>query len=133
MTAFRLTRRLRAQDDEGLPATLGSALATVDREGPLTLGELAAREHVAPPSVTKVVEKLVTAGLVARVADESDRRVVRVRTTPTGRRRVAQNRKRRTAWLAAHLTELSPTDLATLDAAAVLLEQIVNSPAGDDE
>lgn len=125
MSAFRLTRLLRQQDDEGLAPTLSAALATIDREGPLTLGELAAREHVAPPTVTKAVEKLVGAGLVARTPDERDRRVAHVRTTATGHRRVLQNRKQRTAWLVGRLATLSPAEIAALDAANEVLERLV--------
>ena len=133
MTAFRLTRLLRQQDTEGLAPTLSAALATIVRDGPLTLGELAAREHVAPPSITKAVEKLVAAGLATRAPDETDRRVVRVRATAAGRRRVAQNRSRRTAWLAGRLTDLSPADLAKLDAATDVLERLIHQSDGDRE
>jgi DNA-binding MarR family transcriptional regulator len=133
LSAFRLTRLLRQQDTDTLPPTLSAALATIDREGPLTLGELAAREHVAPPSITKAVEKLVAAGLVARTPDAADRRCVRVRTTAAGRRRVAQNRSRRTAWLAARVADLSPADLAKLDAGTEVLERLLHRSAGTEE
>jgi DNA-binding MarR family transcriptional regulator len=132
MSAFRLTRLLRQQDDGGLPPTLSAALATIDREGPLTLGDLAAREHVAPPSITKVVDKLEADGLVVRTPAEHDRRVTLVATTAAGRRRVTQNRQLRTAWLAARLEALSPADLAQLDAAADVLERLVTPVDGDD-
>jgi DNA-binding MarR family transcriptional regulator len=131
LTAFRLTRLLRQQDTEGLAPTLSAALATIVRDGPLTLGELAAREHVAPPSITKAVEKLVAAGLATRAPDETDRRVVRVTATAAGRRRVAQNRSRRTAWLAGRLTDLSPADLAKLAAATDVLERLIHQSDGD--
>src|SRR5947208_1760615 len=62
----RLARILRQQDSASLGPTLSSALATVNHEGPLTLGDLSAREHISPPSVTKVVEKLVGAGYISR-------------------------------------------------------------------
>ncbi len=130
MSAFRLTRLLRQQDTEGLAPTLSAALATIVRDGPLTLGELAAREHVAPPSITKAVERLVAAGLATRAPDGTDRRVVRVRATAAGRRRVAQNRSRRTAWLAGQLSDLSPADLATLDAATDVLERLIHRSDG---
>jgi DNA-binding MarR family transcriptional regulator len=133
MSAFRLTRLLRHQDAEGFAPTLSAALATIDRQGPLTLGELAAREHVAPPSITKAVEKLVTAGLVTRVPDATDRRVVRVRVTAAGRRRMAQIRSRRTAWLADRLAALSPADLAALDAATDVLERLIHESGGGEE
>jgi DNA-binding MarR family transcriptional regulator len=132
MSAFRLTRLLRQQDDGGLPATLSAALATIDREGPLTLGDLAAREHVAPPTITKAVDKLVTEGLVARTPAEHDRRVTLVAATAAGRRRVTQNRRLRTAWLAARLADLSPSDLVQLDAAVDVLERLLTPADGDD-
>jgi DNA-binding MarR family transcriptional regulator len=134
LTAFRLTRLLRHQDTDGLPQTLSAALATIEREGPLTLGDLAVREHVAPPSITKAVEKLVGMGFVARTQDDVDRRVARVRITPAGRRRVSQNRSRRTAWLATRVRALPADDIAKLDAAAEVLERLVreSTEGGED-
>jgi DNA-binding MarR family transcriptional regulator len=129
LTAFRLTRLLRQQDTDGLPQTLSAALATIEREGPLTLGDLAVREHVAPPSITKAVEKLVGMGFVARTQDDADRRVARVRVTPAGRRRVRQNRSRRTAWLATRVGALPADDIAKLDAAAEVLERLIRDSA----
>src|SRR5262245_53835215 len=131
MSAFRLTRLLRQQDDGGLSATLSAALATIAREGPITLGDLATHEHVAPPSITKPVDRLVAEGLVARTPAEHDRRVTLVTTTPAGRRRLAQNRQLRTAWLAARLDALSPADLAQVDAALDVLERLVTPRGGD--
>ena len=102
-----------------------AVLATVDREGPLTLGDLAQREHVAPPSITKAVEKLEGMGFVARQRDDSDRRVWWVKVTPAGRRHVVQNRSRRTAWLATRLQELAPGDRARLAEAVDVLERLI--------
>src|ERR1700712_644806 len=72
LSVTRLARILRHQDAGTLAPTLSAALATVDREGPLTLGDLAQREHVAPPSITKAVDKLAGMGFVERRADETD-------------------------------------------------------------
>src|SRR3954452_24085536 len=95
-SVIRLGRLLRQQDRSGLSPTLSASLATIAREGPLTLGELAAHEQVAPPSVTKVVGKLEAEGLVTRQADAADRRVSRVQVTDAGRQRLEANRDRRT-------------------------------------
>ena len=104
LSATRLARQLRQESDAGLSPSQLSALATIERHGPLTLGALAEHERVAPPSVTKVVAKLEAAGLVERQLDAADRRVARVSTTP-GRRRAASPRSAsaKTAWLAARL------------------------------
>ena len=127
-SVIRLARLLRQQDRSGLSPTLTAALATISREGPLTLGELAGREQVAPPSITKVVAKLEAEGLVSRRADTTDRRVSRVAITRAGQRRLEANRSRRTAWLESRLRELPPEELAQLEAAVGVLERLVASP-----
>src|SRR5437867_8374777 len=62
----RLGRRLRQQSDGDVTATMLSALSSVDRLGPLTLGELAAAERVQPPTITRVAGRLEERGLVQR-------------------------------------------------------------------
>ena len=123
----RLARLMRQQDTGGLAPTMGAMLATIDREGPLTLGELAGHEQVAPPTITKVVAKLEAAGLVTRTIDPSDRRVARVAISAEGRTQLARNRTRREAWLTRRLGELSPTDLGHLTAAAEVLEKLTRT------
>ncbi|HMQ28797.1 MAG TPA: MarR family transcriptional regulator, partial [Acidimicrobiales bacterium] len=73
----RLARVLRQQDQSGMSPTLLAALATIDRAGPLTFGELAAHEQVTAPTITKAVRKLEAEGLVARRPDPDDGRVWR--------------------------------------------------------
>jgi DNA-binding MarR family transcriptional regulator len=120
----RLARLLRQQDHGELGATTGAALATINREGPLTLGELAAREQVAPPSITRAVTKLEQRGFVSRAVDSSDRRVSRVSITPAGAAHLEANRTRRTAWLASRLAGLPTDDVARVAGALDVLEQL---------
>ena len=120
----RLARLLRQQDGGTLGATASSALATVSRVGAPTLGELAASEHVAAPTITKVVGKLEEGGLVRREADPSDRRVGRVVLTPEGERHLEENRTRRTAWLVGQLRGLPAGDVARLADAVDVLEAL---------
>ena len=120
----RLARLLRRQNVDSLGATLDAALATIDREGPLTLGELAAIEQIAPPSVTRIAAKLEQAGYVVRRFDGRDRRVCRVELTPAGRRQVAESRSRRHAWLASQLEQLPADELASLVGALDVLEHL---------
>ncbi len=120
----RLHRHLRQQSVGGLTPSQGSALAAIERLGMPTLGELAAREGVQPPSVTRIVGALEGMGLVRRVADESDRRVSRVGLLPEGRRTLARNRSARTAYLAARLQRLAPEERAALADLIALLERI---------
>src|SRR5215218_6266610 len=84
LSATRLARILRQQADLGLTPSQITALAAVGREGPLTLGALADTEHVTPPSMTKVVERLEGLGFIERRADPVDRRRVLAVLTPAG-------------------------------------------------
>jgi DNA-binding MarR family transcriptional regulator len=120
----RLSRLLRQQDESGLTPTSTAMLATIGRDGPLTLGELAAHEQVAPPTITKVIGKLEDAGFVDRIPDPADRRVCRVELTPAGRQQLDANRTRRTAWLAQRLAALPQADRDRLDDLVEMLEHL---------
>jgi DNA-binding MarR family transcriptional regulator len=124
-STMRLARILRQEDTDDLSPTLASVLFTIDRHGPVTLGELARRERLTKPSVTASIDKLLTRGLIDRSIDEHDRRIVRVTLTAAGRRRVSARRSLRTAWLAARLRELPAADVQRLRDATEVLERIV--------
>jgi DNA-binding MarR family transcriptional regulator len=126
LVVTRLSRRLRQQAESGLSPSAMSALSTIARHGPLSLGELAAHEGVRPPSITATVAALEAQGLVARAADPADRRVTRVTPTARGRARLQRARGRKAAYLAARLAELSEDDLATLTGAAGVLERLLS-------
>jgi DNA-binding MarR family transcriptional regulator len=124
LSTARLARLLRQQAGGGLSPSQQSALASIDIHGPLTLGRLAKREQVAPPTITRVVAKLEDDGLVRREVDAADRRVTRVRITAEGRRRLEHSRKRRNAWLAERLRDLSADERRDLLAALDVLEHL---------
>ena len=126
LSATRLARRLRQEADAGLTPSQLSALAVIEREGPLTLGALADHEKVAPPSITKVVAKLESIGLVARAVDPGDRRFVRVALTDAGRALLEDSRQRKTAWLTGRIRELGPGDREQLAAALDVLDALVS-------
>lgn len=127
-TVARMARLLRQQDDSGFGPTVTAALATIATHGPLTLGELATREQVAPPSITKVVEKLVASDLVTREVDPNDRRSSLVRVTRQGRRHLDTSRTKKMEWLAARLASLDTDEHARLDAAMDVLEKLIAVP-----
>src|SRR3954470_21994989 len=106
MAITRLARVLRQQAGDDLTPTMRAMIGTISREGPVTLGELANVEQVAPPTITKVVAKLEERGLLEREPDPTDRRVVRVALSDLGRRWLESDRRRRHAWLAARIEAL---------------------------
>jgi DNA-binding MarR family transcriptional regulator len=122
---MRLARRLRQESEGGASLSMLSALSTIDRQGPLTLGALAAEERVAPPSMTRIVARLEEQGLANRKGDAADRRVARVEITPEGHRYLDQYRTRRDAYLAHRLKALSADDRALLTRALPILERLI--------
>ena len=122
----RLSRMLRQQDQGELTLTYRAALATIERNGPITLGDLADVEHIAPPTVTKMVNSLDERGLIVRTVDPGDRRVTRVSISPAGAALLAADRKRRTEWLAGQVRGLSPADRDRLAAAIDILEALTD-------
>lgn len=120
----RLIRSLRRVGvlDIG-PGSL-AALATLTRHGPMRLGDLAAREGVSPPTLTRIVAALEDSGYVRREVDPNDRRAVQVATTPAGELKVQGVGSVRTAALRERLEAISESDLAVLIAALPVIEEL---------
>lgn len=122
--SVRLARQLRQQDEGALTPTMRAVLGTISREAPLTLGELASIEQVAPPTITKVVGKLEDAGLVEREIDVADRRICRVLLSDGGRRWMDEDRTRRRRWLAERIDGLNADEVDHLVAAVDIIERL---------
>lgn len=128
---LRLHRALRTEAHElGVTTTQASLLAAIKHSPHIGLGDLAAREHLTSPTLVSHLDKLEAAGLVERVhSHPTDRRRVELTLTPAGAQMLEQLRERRTAWLAAHLEQLAPADLAAIAAAIEPLNTLVRQPA----
>ena len=131
VSVARLSRRLRTENtSEGAArVSIGgiSVLALLFREGERTLGQLAAPERVQPPSMTRTVNCLEQDGLVERSPHPTDGRQVVVRLSATGRDLVLAERRRRDAWLAKRLAELTPEERQLLRQAAPILDRLSQS------
>jgi DNA-binding MarR family transcriptional regulator len=129
LAVTRLHRCLRQQADAGLTPSQASALAGVEQLGSPTLGALAAREAVQPPSMTRIVGGLEALGHVTRIVDASDRRVARITITPSGEAVLRHIRTLKNAFLAERVADLEPAERAALGDLTALLERLVD---GDD-
>jgi DNA-binding MarR family transcriptional regulator len=127
----RLARKLRQESGAGtdISPTLTSALATLERSGPLTPSALADAEGIARPTATRVVAKLEERGLVSRASDPADGRVSRVEATREGRALLKRIRTRKNQYLARRLRTLDEHELATLAQAAEIIERLLEPPA----
>jgi DNA-binding MarR family transcriptional regulator len=95
------------------------------------LNDLAAREAVAPPTLTRIVANLVEVGMVERQPDPDDARAALITTTPAGRHALQQVREERTAFLVDRLHELPEEDRRNLTSLVGLLEHLAQTPAVD--
>ena len=128
----RLIRLFRwISPPSGLSLTSAATLATLERGGPRRLTALAAREGVTQPAMTQLVARLQDAGLVDRVPDAADGRVVYVRITANGRAMLARRRAVRAERVAALLARLSPDEQAALAAALPAIDALANAQRDD--
>ncbi len=126
LVILRLSRRLRQQNVGEVSPSQLSALSTVAQRGELTLGELAAIERIAPPSMTRIAARLEEQGLLERRADALDRRVARVAVSQAGQALLDENRTRRDAFLSKRLQEFTEEERALLKRAVPLLERLAS-------
>jgi DNA-binding MarR family transcriptional regulator len=125
LTIVRAARRLRQEAGTDLSPSLTAALSTVERHGPMTPSELAARERIQRPTATRVLARLAEEGLVERTPDPQDGRSSLVSATPAAGTLLAELRTRKTAFLAERLERLDAEDRAVLDRAADILERML--------
>jgi DNA-binding MarR family transcriptional regulator len=122
LTIVRTARRLRQEAGGELSPSMTAALATIERHGPMTPSEVAARERVQRPTATRVLARLEELGLIERTPDPQDRRSSLVSVTPPATALLAELRTRKTAYLAERLERLDTEDRAVLERAADILE-----------
>jgi DNA-binding MarR family transcriptional regulator len=124
----RLQRQLRRRAVGDLTLSQISALVSLEQHGPMRAGDLAARESVSAPTMTRILAVLEERGFVAREVDPSDRRASSVALTEPGEQMLATLRQERTAFLADRLSQLDDGERRRLADAVEVLEQLVALP-----
>jgi DNA-binding MarR family transcriptional regulator len=128
IATMRLSRRLRAERfDETLGLSQLSALATLERFGPLSPTALAELERIQPPSMTRVIAALESRELVKREAHPSDRRQSVIGITDAGRAIVIEDRRRREAWLARMIEGLGEDERRQIRKTLPILQRLGDS------
>ena len=129
LVLLRLGRRIRQQAAGGLTPSRMSALSTIERHGPLRLGELGTRERIGKSSVTRLTAKLEAAGHIRRVSDPEDGRSSLVGLTEAGRELLDASSQRADAYLARQVAALSDEERALLTASLPVLERLLEVKA----
>lgn len=125
LVVARTARRLRQEAGDDLSPSLTSALASIERHGPLTPSELAACEGVQRPTVTRVLARLLDMALIERAADPSDGRSTLISMSTSGRELLREARTRKETFLTERLRDLDADDRAVLDRAGAVLERLL--------
>ena len=125
-----LNRHLRREAHaEGITGGQAALLALIRNHPHLGTRELAAREGISAPSMTRYLDRLERAGLIVRTRSPVDARRVRPALTPKGVRVLRSVRRRRTAWLAERLEGLPPAERRAVEAAIAPLSRLL----GDED
>jgi DNA-binding MarR family transcriptional regulator len=129
VSVARLARRLRNERDPENQLGVGalSVLGVLLRHGESTIGQLAAHERVQPPSMTRTVNCLVDDGYAVRRPSETDGRSTLVEISEKGRQILLADRRRREAWLARQLKDLTPDERDLLRQVAPIIERLAIS------
>src|SRR4051794_19391525 len=121
--AMRIRRNgRRGGPSAGLSGPRLSALAAIARLGPVSLARLAGAEQVSAPTMTRLVEALVRAGLVRREPDPANRRRVRITATDEA---PAALRVSGGDALARRLERVAESELRALQRGVEILERVL--------
>jgi DNA-binding MarR family transcriptional regulator len=124
---LRIARSMRlAATNQALSPSRLAVLIALDSEGPLTAGDLAARERVKPPTISPVLSTLRSSGLIDRISPTRDRRHVIFTITQRGRDTLEVQRKLADEWLVDRLTELDSQSLGLLKRAMPIIEKLTS-------
>ncbi|WP_345449273.1 MarR family transcriptional regulator [Arthrobacter gyeryongensis] len=121
---MRTSRRLRVEATGDVVTPGQYTVLAQLRYGPQTLRELAEREHVQAPSMTRIVNALTDQGFATRTAHPRDGRQIQVGITPAGEDVLAEAREQRNAWLAQRVAGLSEEDRLILSRAAHIMQRL---------
>lgn len=125
LAVVRLNRRLRAQHPPTtVTLTQISAMSTLHKCGAMTPGQLASKEGVQPPSMTRVISALEKLGYVERSAHPTDGRQAIVELSGAGTEYVQATISAREAWLDERLARLSADERRTLGKAAEIIQRM---------
>ncbi|EGD40798.1 MarR family winged helix-turn-helix transcriptional regulator [Nocardioides sp. WG-D5] len=121
----RLVREVSTAGD--ISPTAATVLGVLARTGAQRVTDLARTAGVSQPAMTQLVNRLTRQGMLARVADDADRRAVLVEITDAGREVLEARRGQRAGVLDAALARVSAEDRAAIAAALPALDRLVDA------
>lgn len=112
--------------DEGLtPPQFVTLQWVLDKEG-ITISELASKMFLAFSTTTDLIDRMENKGLVKRIKDEQDKRVVRIHLQEKGEKTIYNVIKKRQIFLNDKLEELSDPEIDNLQHGLTSLYNLIN-------
>lgn len=112
-----------------LTPTRLTALAALAAAGPVRIGDLASRLGVQVSTMSRIVDIMVASGWTVRRPDEADHRACVIALTSAGSALLDAIRQDSATRLAECVARLGPDDLAALEAALPVLEDLAQQVA----
>jgi len=125
LALLRTARNIRTHSLGEVTQSQVAVLATLDRHGESTIGQIADHEHVQPPSASRIVSHLEQRGLVVRRTDGGDRRRAVIALSAEGATYLSEVRCAGNSWLNSRLADLDDDELDRLSAALPVLERLL--------
>ncbi len=110
--------------EQGMPLSHIQILVML-RNGPASIGELSSKLCIAKPNITPLVDSLRDQGLVERVRDEKDRRIVNVRMLPAGQEKLEGIQRAVAGQIMLWPGEFSRSEMKELNSALANIIRIV--------
>jgi DNA-binding MarR family transcriptional regulator len=121
VASSRLVRVAAQATGNRTPSAIWRALGTLESDGPMRVGELAAACRVTQPGMTRALGQLVEEELVSRIADTADSRAWLIRVTPKGIAALHAYRAEIGAALEPFFRDLDDADWRALERATELM------------
>ena len=122
---LRISRLVRRESQElGVTAGQATLLSLIGSQPGITARALGDAERISAPGMSAHLERLEASGLIVRERG-SDRRRVGVTLTAEGARVLRSVRRKRTAWLAERLNELTAEEREAIEAAIAPLARLL--------
>lgn len=135
MWQFRLAKPFKSLLHDGISPNVYNCMTVLKNEGaPMSMGQLGAAMHMTKQQMTKLVNRLIELGMVTRVGDESDRRIVRIYLTEEANSYIERFALQQTSYYDRLFSEMAEADRKSLgDALETLYAVLENIPCNCKE
>lgn len=113
------------QGEHGMPLSHIQVLTMLNDTGILSVSEISKQLAIAKPNITPLIDRLIEEGLVERIRDTQDRRVVNISILDAGRKRLSAIRGNISKQALAWGETISSADLKELSEALQSLSRIL--------